>query len=308
MGTKIGPLLDRARAIQRELADERRAAYRSAPVPFVPKPAPPGWLHLEEDIAEEYAPLVSRPYEIEDALELAGARRRAARREQYRLSDGLSLKQEKARKEALIELRLLAGCCARCSNKRAPGNKRLCAVHVALEQERIQRRLRAGLCARCPKRRAPHSKRFCTEHLKSEAAYQHGRAERIKATGGDPYVALKRHTKERREAEVEAGRCRNLCGRKIRNAPLKPGPRPPVLCEPCAESTRMRGKRVGGTKQPLRDAAEKAGLCRMLCGRKIRRAKLTRSAKPPVYCDECARKQRDRTASYLARKRAQRKD
>jgi hypothetical protein len=295
MGRHIGPLLERARAVQRELVEEARAAYRSAPVPFAPNPPPRGWLHLEDDIAEEFAPLVSRPYEIDDALELLRVRKRAARREQYLLADGLSQREEKARKKALRELRLLAGYCKLCWTKRAPESRRLCAEHLARERECIQRRLRAGLCVRCSQKRAPYSKRFCADHLKSEAKYQHDRAVRVRAAGGDPYISIKRAIRRRRQEEVKAGRCYNLCGRTIRSAPRKPGPKAPVFCEPCSEAMRARSKRGADTRRSLRDAAERAGLCRMLCGRPIRKTTLLRSAKPPVYCEECARKQRERS-------------
>jgi hypothetical protein len=60
-------LIERARTAQRQLADERRAAVRSPPVPFVPKPHPPGWLDLESEIAAEFADLVPNGETLEEA-------------------------------------------------------------------------------------------------------------------------------------------------------------------------------------------------------------------------------------------------
>lgn len=61
-------LFVRAREVQRELEEVRLETFRSAPVPFVPKPPPAGWSEgLSEEIEAEFAELSEREAEVFEA-------------------------------------------------------------------------------------------------------------------------------------------------------------------------------------------------------------------------------------------------
>jgi len=134
MGMKIGPLLERAGAIRRELAEERRAAYRSAPVPFVPEPPPPGWIGLEEDIAEVFDRL-GRSDAAEEGL--------------WRLALWLRRNLSTPHVAELRRRRRLAGCCRECPRPAKPGRRWCEACLEVLRQRGRRRRERAAAAGRC---------------------------------------------------------------------------------------------------------------------------------------------------------------
>ena len=169
MRTKIGPLLERARGVQREQQDERRAAYRSAPVPFVPKPPPPGWLDLEEDIAAEFAALSLHYDALEDAYERMRSETLAREREAVRLARYVRSTPRVAR---LRQRRREAMVCRECRDDALPGQT-LCAEHAERNRRR-SRATRSSMVAvkRCLGCKAPAetNRRRCRECLRDDAA------------------------------------------------------------------------------------------------------------------------------------------
>jgi len=88
-----------------------------------------GWLDLEEDIADEFAPYAQRYNEIDDAYERVSSYRKKARQEDRRLrgespSPRAQPHRKKTRNDKQLRERLallvLAGYCAKCKKKREP--------------------------------------------------------------------------------------------------------------------------------------------------------------------------------------------
>jgi hypothetical protein len=298
MGRNLSGLLEYARSVERENEDEKRAARRSAPVPFVPKPPPRGWVDLELEIQELFEPLSTHQDEIEDVFAERVAVVRARARERARTSR---------------ELRKLAGRCQLCAERVAPTSKRLCSEHLAKVREYLRRRARDGMCVSCSDPLAPTSRRHCARHLLAQT--EHGAAARAKAyeaglcirlcgrkiREADPAVGVKapalcsecltaqksRIAKYKRRKLLEAldmGLCRELCGREARKRGRMRDPRVPRLCEICAEARRQKHLRLKGARAAKREAAMQVGLCANRCGREARR----RGDRILTLCEACA--------------------
>jgi hypothetical protein len=298
MGRNLSGLLDHARTVQREQEEERRAARRSAHVPFVPKPSPRGWVDLELEIQELFEPLTTHQDEVEDILAERMAVVRVKARERARTSR---------------ELRKLAGRCELCPERVAPTSKRLCSEHLEKVREYLRRRARDGMCVSCSDPLAPTSKWHCTRHLLAHTeqraaacakAYEAGlcirlcgrKIREVDRTAGVKAPALCRvcldaqksriakYRQKKLQEALDSGLCRDLCGREARKRGKMRGRRVPRLCEVCAEARRQKHLRLKGARAAKREAAKQVGLCANRCGREARR----RGDRILTLCEACA--------------------
>jgi hypothetical protein len=261
MGMKIGPLLERARAVQREQQDEERAALRSEPVPFVPERPPPGWQDLEADVAEMFADLGGSAAADEALWRLAAWRRRNRSttsvtefRRRCRLTGRCYACREpathgralceacrealRARSKQLREMAATEGRCEGCPAPAAPGRRRCntCAGRRrAADRARREQQQRAGLCTygRCPDK--PTRGEYCTKHAEAKAAGTRKWQEKKGKIEG----------KKQRETAAIEGRCPDC------SAPVTPGRR---NCNECRDRKRA-------TVRASRQQQERAGLC-----------------------------------------------
>ena len=236
------------------------------------------WENLDEDIAAEFALFAGREDEIDDAYERRSSDRRQRAREGRRLEHGLVQRKKRAR----IALRLAAGCCAWCDEKRAPRSRRLCAAHLRRNYERD----------------SPLKRQRGRQELAAGRCYNGcGRPIR-KQTGGnashkakrpvlcEPCVAELRRRHDRKVADLAAaGMCASACGRPVRQRPARNG-RMPRQCETCAALNTRAVQRAQKNKLAM-------GLCP--CGQPIRKLGAPpRKRSPPVLCEVCAAKRRAR--------------
>lgn len=177
-----------------------------------------------------------------------------------------------------IALRLAAGCCAKCDDKRAPNSRRLCVKHLAkkveLEGPRKRRKglgeVAAGRCLNC-----------CGRPIRKVSAQRGGRRPVLCE---QCLAAMQMRLCQKRAVQVAAGMCANACGRPVAQRPARNG-RPPQTCAICA----TRNKE--SVRRSYRKKAAK-GLC--LCGQPTRKLESQTRKRKPVLCETCTAKSRAR--------------
>jgi hypothetical protein len=278
----IAALIERAIAVEREMQEARRAAFRSPPVPFIPKAPPHGWLDLEGEVEEMFAEFTDHSDALADAYEQLRSKKLEVSRDHRRLIDGLAQKSRRARAKAWGALVLASGRCCSCAEPRDPKSKWYCTAHLAkraaiararwrqrreqglpkfpselMQGARITKlkhaRRAAGVCVDCTEPAMPGSI-LCATHKETtrrrskanrEKALAEGRCERClrrPATHGQRCDTCREKDCERVRAQRARLAAEGRCTR-CRRRPATHGQR----CDTCREKDREseRARRAG---------------------------------------------------------------
>jgi hypothetical protein len=275
-----------------------------------------GWLNLEEDIADEFAPYAQRYDEIDDAYERVSSHRKKARQEARRLQGKppsprtqphRNKTQCDKRWRERVALLVLAGYCAKCKKKREPSRSEHathCEECAAELQRRVARkraehvaagRCRRGcgrplskrryrgkpstLCEECSAKTNTRDERVLAGYCaKCKKKREPSRSKRSMHCEGCA-AELRRRIARKQAEYVAAGRCRRGCGRPLSKRCYRG--KPSTLCEECSAKTNARTQQTHAAKRA-------AGICRMGCGRPIRRVERRYRGKgAPTLCEEC---------------------
>lgn len=178
-----------------------------------------------------------------------------------------------------MALRLAAGCCALCDDKRAPNSRRFCLHHRKKKTEReIQRRRRKALAEVAAGRCLNLCGRPIREH-RDGSAHRKGRRPVLCE---QCVTEMRKRLRQKRAEQVTAGMCANACGRPVAQRPARNG-RMPQTCAICS------ARNTESVQRSYRKRAAR-GLCP--CGQPTRKLEGQSRRRKPVLCETCATKSR----------------